>query len=67
MTFVFWCQIVSAVFAGGLMLSAFIWALWTMHRLGLAGVPDNRLPFRLYAITLAALAFMIWATYSLSV
>lgn len=65
MDIVFFGQIVAAVFVGGLMLAAFLWAAWTSVRLERNGVPQDRLPFRVYAFLLAPLilvGFMLYIT-----
>lgn len=41
-------QIVAAVFIGGLMLAAFLWAGWTSVRLEKNGTPQDQLPWRVY-------------------
>lgn len=55
MDIVFFFQIVAAVFVGGLMLAAFLWAGWTSVRLEKNGVEQDRLPWRVYLFLLVPL------------
>lgn len=51
-------QTVAAVFAGGLLLAGFLWAAWTSVRLERNGVPQDRLPFRVYAFLIVPILFV---------
>ena len=57
----FWdfMAVVAATFVGGLLLSAFLWAIWTITRLERSGVKHNRIPLRVYLTGIGPLAFVI--------
>lgn len=60
-------QIVAAVFVGGLMLAAFLWAGWTSVRLEKKGTPQDNLPWRVYLFLIAPLAVSAWMVYLLEI
>jgi len=65
MDVLFFFQVVAAVFLGGLMLAGFLWAGWTSVRLERNGVPQDRLPFRVYLFLAGPPLFMAFMAYLL--